>query len=132
MKGGRWRNGLLHRLHSVVVRDIAQFRAAVWSSVRHSSPLHPGLYAFSFDLPEGKRRVHLRVEADGSGVLFSNVNRVVHLNSTATTTVKMALDATPKEQARAVSLTLYGRAFDKEAAVQLDQMYEMVRSFNAR
>ena len=44
-------------------------------------------------------RLHLRVERDGSGVLFRDVTEVVHLNATATEMAKMALDGVPLTRA---------------------------------
>ena len=43
----------------------------------------PGLHTYRIDLNGGQRRVHLRVDPDGSGVLFRDVTDVIHLNQTA-------------------------------------------------
>lgn len=43
-----------------------------------------GLYHFAYAKEDGKSRIHLRVNPDGSGVLVVNANRVMHLNQTGT------------------------------------------------
>ena len=45
--------------------------------------LTPGIYHFEHEAEGGKSRVHLRVDADGSGLLIVNAARVFHLNPTA-------------------------------------------------
>jgi radical SAM protein with 4Fe4S-binding SPASM domain len=42
--------------------------------------------------PGEKARVHLRVDADGSGTLIVNANRIMHLNPTAAWMAKQVLD----------------------------------------
>ena len=46
-------------------------------------PAKPGLYQFDLTDNDGKSRVHLRLDEDGSGLLVVNASRVVHLNPTA-------------------------------------------------
>ena len=46
-------------------------------------PPKPGMYTYCFQPPGGQRRIHLRIEADGSGVMFIDVTDVIHLNPTA-------------------------------------------------
>lgn len=46
-------------------------------------PAQPGLYQFDLTDNDGKSRVHLRLDEDGSGLLVVNASRVVHLNPTA-------------------------------------------------
>ncbi len=41
-----------------------------------------GLYPFAYAKDDGKSRIHLRINPDGSGVLVVNANRVMHLNPT--------------------------------------------------
>ncbi|MFQ5810846.1 MAG: hypothetical protein ACE5JM_14615, partial [Armatimonadota bacterium] len=52
----------------------------------------PGMYAHSVGDESGRRRLHLRVHEDGSGVLFVNVSHVIHLTPVATEIVRMLLD----------------------------------------
>ena len=82
---------LPRRLLDGLRRDAAGFLAAV----RPLPRVRPGLYAYRVHPPGGSRRVHLRVEADGSGLLLVDVRDVVHLNRTATLVAKSALEKRP-------------------------------------
>jgi hypothetical protein len=71
---------------------------------RPAEPIRPGVYA-SQPKPEASipYRLHLRVEADGSGLLLVNASIVLHLNATATAhALEMIRDATVPDAARAV------------------------------
>jgi radical SAM protein with 4Fe4S-binding SPASM domain len=46
---------------------------------------------------ESKKRLHLRIDADGSGVLIVNASRMVHLNPSAVLMARMLLDEKPDE-----------------------------------
>jgi len=83
------------RLLAALRRDLAGLMAAL----HPSRPARPGLYAYRLDPPGGSRRIHLRIEADGAGVLLLDVSDVVHLNPTASLVAKMALDRMPPDQA---------------------------------
>ncbi|NIM92687.1 MAG: radical SAM protein [Anaerolineales bacterium] len=68
-------------------------------------PLDPGVYHYqaSEDSPI-PYRLHLRIEADGRGILIVNASTVVHLNETATEyAYQLVHGAEPKEAAIAVS-----------------------------
>lgn len=58
-----------------------------------------GFYTYRFDLPGGQRRIHLRVDHSGNGVLFVDVTDIIHLNRTATMIARLALDRVPQQQA---------------------------------
>ena len=64
-------------------------------------PPTPGLYTYHITPSGGHIRLHLRIETDGSGVLFRDVTDVIHLNSTAAEMAKLALDGVPLPQAQA-------------------------------
>ena len=71
---------------------------------RPAEPILPGVYA-SQPKPDAPvpYRLHLRVEADGSGLLLVNASTVLHLNSTATAhALELIRDATVPDAARAV------------------------------
>lgn len=55
----------------------------------------PGLYTFCVTPEGGKRRLHLRIEEDGAGLLFVDAMDVIHLNATAAQLAKLALEGTP-------------------------------------
>jgi len=51
-----------------------------------------GLYHYLIENPGEKSRIHLRLDADGSGTLIVNANRIMHLNPTAALMAKLVLD----------------------------------------
>jgi radical SAM protein with 4Fe4S-binding SPASM domain len=48
-----------------------------------SIPNAPGIYHFPISENGNKKRVHLRIDADGSGVLLINASQIYHLNPSA-------------------------------------------------
>lgn len=66
----------------------------------HAQLLAPGLYHYTNAGKFGARRLHLRVERDGSSILMVDAYRVIHLNATATAMVKYFLDDFPEAEAR--------------------------------
>jgi radical SAM protein with 4Fe4S-binding SPASM domain len=57
-----------------------------------------GLYHFEREQEDEKSRVHLRVEADGRGLLTVNASRIYHLNPTAAYMAYLYLQQTPQDQ----------------------------------
>jgi radical SAM protein with 4Fe4S-binding SPASM domain len=89
----------------------------------------PGLHAYLRQRAPGERaRLHLRVEADGSGTLVVNANRIVHLNPTATAMAWLMLEETPENDALARLASAYRvprrrlRADWREVQSQLEQL----------
>lgn len=113
--------GLLQRAR----QDWHSFRAAVAGM----PPPNPGLYTFDLHPAGGQRRMHLRLEPDGAGVLFVDVTEVIHLNPTAAEMAYLALTGAP--QARAAA-TLGRRVAPRDRA-QLGQdladVYAMISRF---
>lgn len=62
-------------------------------------PAYPQLYHYERRAPGERARLHLRLDADGSGQLLVNASRVMHLNPTAALMARLALDETPAAQA---------------------------------
>lgn len=62
-------------------------------------PPDQGLYHFLWDHGEQKSRLHLRIDADDSGLLIVNANRVFHLNPSATQMAYYTLNKVPPDQA---------------------------------
>jgi radical SAM protein with 4Fe4S-binding SPASM domain len=60
--------------------------------------LSPGLIHYYDSNKFGAKRIHLRVEKDGSAILMIDAYRVVHLNRTATVMVKYFLDDYPEAE----------------------------------
>ncbi len=90
-------------------------------------PPAPGLYTYPIALDGGQRRVHLRVEADGSGILFIDVTEVIHLNTTAVEMAKLALDGVPLERARDMLLRRFNRVDKARLTRELADVYTMVQ-----
>ena len=67
----------------------------------------PGLYHYEHREQGERSRIHLRIDADGSGLLLVNANRVMHLNATAAFMSRLALDEVPEEQAIAALKQTY-------------------------
>jgi radical SAM protein with 4Fe4S-binding SPASM domain len=113
------------RLWDGIRQDTLGFMAAV----APVEPPAPGLYTYRITPMGGKVRIHLRIEADGSGVLFVDVTDAVHLNPTAAEMAKMALDGVSPDRAKAVFASRYRDAVPSRVTAELDQIYEMVRHF---
>lgn len=58
-----------------------------------------GVYHYLRETPESKARLHLRLEADGHGVLMVNASRVYHLNPTAAWLAYLALEEVDRKEA---------------------------------
>lgn len=59
----------------------------------------PGLYHYDRQTLGERSRIHLRVDADGSGLLLVNASRVMHLNPTAACMARLALEGWAPAQA---------------------------------
>jgi radical SAM protein with 4Fe4S-binding SPASM domain len=57
------------------------------------------LYHYDIQSPGERSRVHLRIDADGSGLVLVNANRVMHVNPSAAFMARLALENTPAERA---------------------------------
>jgi pyruvate-formate lyase-activating enzyme len=115
-------HSLAQRLWNGLRRDIAGLAA----SFTPPGPPQPGMYTYRLQPPGGQRRIHLRIEADGSGVMFIDVTDVIHLNPTAAAMAKLALDGLPPEQARAGLLAQYTAVAKTQVDQELMQIYQMI------
>lgn len=101
-----------------------------WRGLRRSmdawQPPQPGLYTYRIEGPHGNRRVHLRVEADLSGVLFVDVTDVIHLNSTATELAQWALEGVALDEAWQRLRVRHGRRSQGQWQHDLHASYEMI------
>jgi len=114
----RWARWLLAGL----LRDLA----GLLTSLRPTSGARPGLYAYRTNPLGGTRRIHLRIEGDGAGLLLIDATDVVHLNSTAALVAKMALDKTPPAQAVAALRTRFHGTERSRAEQDVSRIYAMV------
>jgi organic radical activating enzyme len=65
-----------------------------------AGPIKPGVYHYQAPANDARNyRLHLRVEADGSGILIVNAATVLHLNQTATEYAYYLVQSLPAEQA---------------------------------
>ena len=61
--------------------------------------IKPGNFTYLRQSGQAKKRIHLRVEADGSAVLLVNANRIYHFNSSAALMAHLLLEEVPDDQA---------------------------------
>ena len=99
---------------------------AFWAALPPPASLEPGLYTYRTPLPGGSKRIHLRVEEDGTGVLFVDVTHVVHLNPTAAEMAKLALEGVPLEAARPRLRRRFWGANGAQLSKELVQIYDMI------
>lgn len=109
--------------------NIQQKTRRLWGGIPPAPAL--GLYTYPIPLSGGQRRIHLRVETDGTGVLFIDVTYVIHLNPTAVEMVKLALDAVPLEQALIGLSRRFSGVNREQLGDELRSMYAMVHDFHA-
>ncbi len=113
------------RLLEGIRNDLNGFLGSV---VRIAAP-EPGLYPYRFQTSHGLKQIHLRIDIDGSGILFVDVTQVIHLNRTATQMAKYALDDTPYPRALAVLSRNLPLQAKPQVALELSQVYEMIDCF---
>ncbi|MBN2474939.1 MAG: radical SAM protein [Pirellulales bacterium] len=89
---------IARRLLDALRRDWLGWRAAAGRLL----PVRPGLFAYDVYPPGGRRRIHLRIESDGSGVLLVDVTDAIHLNPTAALMARLALEKVPADRAAVV------------------------------
>jgi radical SAM protein with 4Fe4S-binding SPASM domain len=65
---------------------------------RAVSLLDPGIYHYLRESHDGKKRIHLRIDNDGSGTLLVNASRMYHLNPSATLMAHALLEGSPDEK----------------------------------
>ena len=113
---------IVDRLVNGLRADLGGF----WGQV--SPPQLPplGLHTFRVTPPGGTVRLHLRVEADGHGLLFVDVTDVVHLNPSATYIAWLALNGLPRERAAGALVARFGARLP----IAVDQIYTMVERFS--
>ena len=73
--------------------------------------------------------MHLRVERDGSGILFVDVTDVVHLSPSAVLMVKMALEGVPLPQAKSRLRGYFGQKMGDSLDLEIERIFDMVDEF---
>ena len=83
----------------------------------------PGLYHYLKGAHPNQKRVHLRVEADGSGVLVINASQIMHLNPTAALMARALLEGLDDFKAISAIRSVY-QVGKKQAALDFLQFKE--------
>ncbi len=93
--------------------------SALWQPKPPLPPLGAGLFHYLIQSPQEKSRVHLRLDADGSGTLMVNASRMMYLNQTAALMAKLTLDGAPPAEILQ-RLTAVYRVSRRQAQTDLD------------
>lgn len=117
----RWESGSAGSLRSLFQNAQSQLGTAEWASRAAF-----GLHTYRLELPGGQRRVHLRIESDGAGVMFVDVTDVVHLNATAALMAKDAFEGVTRPQAERRWTERCGKRDILRIRQDLDAIYGMV------
>lgn len=89
-------------------------------------PPSPDLYTYNVTTVEGRyKRIHLRIEPDGNGVLFVDVTDVIHLNPTAAQIAQWALEELPHREA-VNRLRVHFSADATTARIDAGRIYQLV------
>ena len=87
--------------------------------------VRPGLYHYPVARPDGRSRVHLRVEPDGSGLMLVDATVAVRLNRSAMEIARAVLEGKSLEATRRA----LRRTFRGAEAEQVARDYEKIRGF---
>ncbi len=68
-----------------------RWRHLLWPRLDRPAP-QPGLYHYALQRPDGRSRVHLRVEKDGSGLMLVDATVAVRMNASAMAIARAILD----------------------------------------
>lgn len=110
------------------VENISQEWIGIRTALASYREVPPGLYTYPVIRHDGStKRLHLRVEQDGSGILFVDVTDVIHLSPVAVKTLKMALEGVSQEDAAGIMRSEY-RASDSQIASDVERVYQVAHS----
>jgi len=106
--------------------DLSRELRGIKAALSSFHKIETGLYTYPVTRQDGQtKRLHLRVETDGSGILFVDVTDVIHLNPAAVETLKMALDGVSQKDAAAILRAKY-RSSGREQAREVEKIYQVV------
>ena len=118
-RAARW----LYRPFAAVGRDVQG-----WLTLMRSRfAFRPGLFTYYVRPPGGTRRIHLRIEAGGSGVLMVDATDIVHLNPSAAIMAKFALDGWPQDRVISALKGRFDGVKNGEVRRHVDRIYALVR-----
>jgi hypothetical protein len=121
--------GALTRLGGGVLNGVRRDVAGLVGILRPLPEPAAGLHTYRFTPAGGEVRVHLRVEADGRGVMFVDVTEVIHLNAPATLMAKLALDGVPLHTARAALAARTVAAGRAGVIAEVAEIYRLVSGY---
>jgi radical SAM protein with 4Fe4S-binding SPASM domain len=112
----------LRCLRAALAADLAGLRATLVGAASRRSRL----YCYEVGADGAQRRLHLRIDRDGSAVLLVDVTEAIHLNRTAAAVARLALDGATPEQAWAALRRSVPRHARDDARRGVDEIFRMV------
>jgi len=91
-----------------------------------SGSTRPGLYEYRFESDGGRARLHLRIGEDGGGLLFVDVNEVIHLTPTAAEITRMLLDGVAPAQVLGLLRRWYPDATEGQLTADVERLRQAV------
>ncbi len=110
--------------------DIGRLSAQVQASTSRDEILR-GLYSYRVREPGHSLTIHLRIEADRTGLLFINATETIHLSPTQAEMAKLALEQVPRLQALGRLRAYYPQVPARRLADDFDRFSETVEKLKA-
>lgn len=110
---------LLGRLLETVQSDLRQFGVLTWGA-------RARLRSYSIRLPGGRRRLHLRLAADGTALLLIDATDAIHLNPTAALLTRLALEGVRPRRAATALRRRFRQVTAEEAISATASVYALV------
>ena len=82
-----------------LITSLQQRLAGIFNSAPSVDAPAPGVYHYRKETPDGKARLHLRLEPDGRGLLLVNASRAYQLNPSAARMAYLSLEGIPTADA---------------------------------
>jgi radical SAM protein with 4Fe4S-binding SPASM domain len=88
--------------------------------------VRPGLHHYSIQRPDGRSRVHLRVEEDGSGLMLVDATVAVRLNHTAMAIARAILDGKSLDATRRELRRTFRNAREEQVAGDYEKIERLL------
>lgn len=95
----------------------------------NKSEIKHGLFSYRLN-NSGLKNIHLRINKDGSGILFIDVSDVIYLNSTAVLIAKMALEKIHINDAYNRILSQFKNSNKEELISNVKQIYKLIEDIS--